>query len=70
MVNDMESPFTHPYLGINGLYLTKEQLDKVREECAKKVAIWASGVDVPSECDKLAYLVLKHAIESMGGRNA
>lgn len=65
----MKSPFTHAYIGINGLYLTKEQLDAVREETAKRVAVWVSGIEPPTECEKLAYLVLKHAIESHGGRN-
>jgi hypothetical protein len=65
----MESPFTHPYVGINGLYLSKEQLDAVREEIAKRVMMWTVGIDTPNECEKLAFLVLKFAVESVGGRN-
>ena len=57
MTTKAKAPY--PYLSINGECFTQEFLDDTWRELISKIPIWEAGIDVPSNTDKLAYIVLK-----------
>jgi len=48
----------YPYLDINGEYFKKEFLDSIWKELLSKAPIWTSGLDKPTACDRLAYVIM------------